>query len=122
MITRLKFVIVVIAIILLCLPVFGQTTAEEWFFKGHVLQELGRKTEAEAAFVKAKELGYPGPMTWYNTDAPSNASKLIDAGPQQGMETGLWLIDAAEKEKRTSLSIPIDTWINLKIVPPLAAI
>ncbi len=31
-----------------------------WFFKGKSLKALGRNTEAEAAFAKAKELGYNG--------------------------------------------------------------
>lgn len=38
----------------------GQQAAEDWFNKGNALKALGRTTEAEAAFAKAKELGYTG--------------------------------------------------------------
>jgi len=31
-----------------------------WYYKGLALEDLRRITEAEAAFAKAKELGYTG--------------------------------------------------------------
>jgi tetratricopeptide (TPR) repeat protein len=31
-----------------------------WYAKGEALRSLGRTSEADAAFAKAKELGYPG--------------------------------------------------------------
>jgi len=34
--------------------------AEAWHFKGVTLKALGRNEEANAAFAKAKELGYVG--------------------------------------------------------------
>jgi Flp pilus assembly protein TadD len=34
--------------------------ANAWYAKGYALRLLGRTTEADAAFAKAKELGYTG--------------------------------------------------------------
>ena len=44
------------ALIMLCLPVFGQMTAEDWFNKGSGLMNQSRSDEAIRAFDKATEI------------------------------------------------------------------
>jgi Ca-activated chloride channel family protein len=53
---------------------------------------------------------------WYNLSAPADAGNLTEEGWQQG-EKGLWIVDAAEKEKRNSLDIPMGVWAKLKLIP-----
>jgi len=52
----LKFVIAVIALIVLCMPAFGQTTPEEWFDKGIALMNQSKYDGATQAFGNAIEL------------------------------------------------------------------
>jgi outer membrane protein assembly factor BamD (BamD/ComL family) len=44
----------------LCIPAFGQTTANDWYNKGNALYKQGTYDDAMKAFAKAKELGYTG--------------------------------------------------------------
>jgi Ca-activated chloride channel family protein len=53
---------------------------------------------------------------WYNMSAPADAGNLTDEGREQG-ESGLWIVDAAEKEKRNSSDIPMGVWARLKLIP-----
>jgi tetratricopeptide (TPR) repeat protein len=55
-ITRLKFIIAIIALAVLCVPAFGQTTTEDWFAKGNALYDQGKYDEAIQAYDKAIEL------------------------------------------------------------------
>ena len=39
---------------------FNSQYAKAWNYKGVALQQLGRTADADAAFARAEELGYPG--------------------------------------------------------------
>jgi tetratricopeptide (TPR) repeat protein len=54
--TRLKFVIAALTMMVLLTPAFGQTTAEEWFDKGVALMNQNKYHEAIQAFDKAIEI------------------------------------------------------------------
>ena len=49
---------------MLCLPAFGQTTAEEWFDKGVNLSNQSKYDEAMKAFDKAIELNPQYAEAW----------------------------------------------------------
>jgi hypothetical protein len=51
----LKFVSAALIMMLLLIPAFGQTTAEEWFTKCFILQNLSKDDEAIQAFNEAIE-------------------------------------------------------------------
>jgi len=63
---RLKIVIALIAIIVLYNPVFGQTTAEDWFNSGVALKEQLKYNTAIQAFDKAIELDPQYADAWSN--------------------------------------------------------
>jgi tetratricopeptide (TPR) repeat protein len=55
-ITKSMFIVAVMAIILLCLPTSGQTTAIDWYNKGTALYNQGRYNESIQAYDKAIEI------------------------------------------------------------------
>ena len=76
------------AITALCYPTFGQTTAEEWFTKGFILQNLSKYVEAIQAFNEAIELNPKCLDAWvgkgfalhalsYDTEAQDALDKAI---------------------------------------------
>jgi len=55
-------------------------------------------------------------VAWYNLSAPADTGNLTDEGLQQG-ENGLWIVDSAGREKRTSSDVPMGVWARLKLIP-----
>jgi Ca-activated chloride channel family protein len=55
-------------------------------------------------------------VAWYNISAPADAGNLTVEGWQQG-ENGLWIVDSAGREKRTSSDVPMGVWARLKLIP-----
>jgi Ca-activated chloride channel family protein len=55
-------------------------------------------------------------LAWYNLSAPADAGNLTDEGLQPGAK-GLWIVDAAGREKRNSSEIPMGVWARLKVIP-----
>jgi hypothetical protein len=47
---RLKFIIAIIALVVICIPTFGHTTASEWLDKGIALFEQTKCDEATQAY------------------------------------------------------------------------
>jgi tetratricopeptide (TPR) repeat protein len=64
--TTSKSILAVIALIVLCTPAFGQTTAEEWFNEGLALQDQGKYDESIQDYDKAIEINPNATGTWYN--------------------------------------------------------
>ncbi len=60
--------------------------------------------------------------TWYGTEAPSVAGRLVDEGLRPGQEenNGLWIVDSAEKERRTSLEVPMGAWARMMLAPSVS--
>jgi len=56
---------------------------------------------------------------WYGSEAPSVADRLVDEGLRPGQEdnNGLWIVDSAEKERRTSLEVPMGAWARMMLAP-----
>lgn len=57
--------------------------------------------------------------TWYISEAPSVAGRLVDEGLRPGQEenSGLWIVDCAEKERRTCLEVPMGAWARMMLAP-----
>jgi len=64
--TKSKFVIAIIALTLLCVPAFAQTTAEEWSTKGVALMYQEKYDEAVQAFNEAIEINPQDADAWFN--------------------------------------------------------
>ena len=84
---------------MLCLPVFGQTTPEEWFYKGNALYNQGKYNEAIQAYDKAIQLNPIYAESWSNkgfalvnqgkySDAIRAFDKAIQLNPQ---DTDAWV-------------------------------
>jgi tetratricopeptide (TPR) repeat protein len=65
-IMRMKFIIAIIALAVLCVPAFGQTTASEWLDKGLALYDQGKYDEAIQAYDKAIEIDPQNADAWDN--------------------------------------------------------
>lgn len=63
---RAKFVFVLMTLAMLCAPVFGQTTAEDWVEKGVDFFGQGKYDEAIKAFDKAIEINPQLAYAWSN--------------------------------------------------------
>jgi Ca-activated chloride channel family protein len=55
--------------------------------------------------------------SWYSATPPEDKGKLTDEGQQPGKESGVWIVNSTEREKRTSLDIPMKRWARLMLVP-----
>ena len=63
---RAKFVLVLVTLAMLCAPVFGQTTAEDWVEKGNSFFFENKFNESIEAFDKAIELNPQYDVAWNN--------------------------------------------------------
>jgi len=63
---RLKLILVLVALLFLVIPIFGQQTAEEWFYEGVDLYDLGKYDEAILAFEEAIRLDPELAEAWNN--------------------------------------------------------
>jgi len=62
----LELVITIIALTMLCVPAFAQTTAEDWFNKGVALAAQDKYDEALQAYDRAIELNPQDAIAWHN--------------------------------------------------------
>lgn len=61
---RLKFILSLIALAVLCMPVVGQTTATDWIKEGDALHNQSKHDEAVKAYDKAIELDPQSEEAW----------------------------------------------------------
>jgi Flp pilus assembly protein TadD len=76
---KLMFIVAVIAIIVLCTPVFGQMTAEDWTNKGDaLLYDQQKYNEAIQAYDKAIEIDPQKADAWYSKGNALKAQSKYD--------------------------------------------
>src|SRR5512136_761726 len=75
-------IVAVLAIIVLSLPAFAQTTAEDWFSKGNALFNQSKYNEAIQAYDKAIELNPQFALSWNGKGNSFNAQGKLDEAIQ----------------------------------------
>jgi hypothetical protein len=58
-------------------------------------------------------------IIWYAEQVPSEAGRLMDEGPLPANQDNisLLIVDSSGKEARTSLDVPLDSWVYLRLSP-----
>lgn len=58
-------------------------------------------------------------IIWYAAQAPAEVGQLIEKGPLQANQNNksLLIVDSSEREARTSLDVPSDSWAYLRLSP-----
>src|SRR5512136_1353274 len=77
-----QLIVVVLAIIILSLPAFAQTTAEDWFSKGNALFNQSNYNESIQAYDKAIELNPQFALYWNGKGNSLNAQNKRDEAIQ----------------------------------------
>ena len=72
---------------MLCIPVFGQLTAKDWFNEGNALYNLNKYAEAIAAYNKAIKLNPNHAEIWNNKGNALSAQGKYDEAIQALDET-----------------------------------
>jgi tetratricopeptide (TPR) repeat protein len=87
---KLKVIVVVLAITMLCNPVFGQNSAKDWNDQGGALNSQGKYDEAIQAYDKAIQLDPNYAKAWSNKGmALVNMGKLDEA--IQAFDKAIWI-------------------------------